>query len=121
MGRKDSHTTRTNQGGSRQDFTPWLTTRDVQIAGAQAAFMLATGGTLKEACDHLNWPGPKQIPLRRLWWHLVSTAQFGEYLTALGRLTKVLERSATGPITTERAANSGSVELQGLLTTQKDG
>lgn len=72
------------------DFTPWLTTRDVQIAGAQAAFMLATGGTLKDACDHLNWPGPKQVPLRRLWWHLESTGQFGNYLEAIGRVSRVL-------------------------------
>lgn len=76
------------------DFTPWLSTRDVQIAAAQAAFMLATGGTLKEACDHLNWPGTRQVPLRRLWWHLESTGQFGDYLETLHGLSQALQREA---------------------------
>lgn len=72
------------------DFTPWLTTRDVQIAAAQAAIMMATGGSLKAACDHLNWPGTRQVPLRRLWWHLESTGQFGEYLDAVQRVSRAL-------------------------------
>lgn len=76
------------------DFTPWLTTRDIQIAAAQAAFMLATGGTLKDACDQFDWPGTRQVPLRRQWWHLESTAQFGEYLDAVGQVARVLEREA---------------------------
>lgn len=77
------------------DFTPWLTTRDVQIAAAQAAFMMTTGATLKEACDHLEWPGTKQVPLRRLWWHLESTGHFGEYLSVVNRVARHLAHDAT--------------------------
>lgn len=75
------------------DFTPWLSTRGAQIAAAQVALMLTTGGSLKEVCDHHSVGGPSQVPLRRLWWHLESLGQLEQYFEAVALAAHTLLHS----------------------------
>lgn len=80
------------------DYSPWLTTRDAQIAAALTALMLATGDDLKTACTTLRWSDANQLPLRRLWWHLGSTGALSDYLTHLGETaTSMLTKSMGTP------------------------
>lgn len=69
-------------------LTPWLRLEHGRKASAQAAFMLATGTSLKTACDHLGWSGPDQVPLRKLWWYLESIGQLGTYLRELREVSQ---------------------------------
>lgn len=80
------------------DYSPWLTTRDAQIAAAMTALMLATGDDLKTTCQTLGWSDTKQLPLRRLWWHLGSTGALSDYLAHLSETaTSMLAESIGTP------------------------
>lgn len=80
------------------DYSPWLSTRDAQIAAAMTALMLATGDDLKTACQTLTWSDRNQLPLRRLWWHLGSTGVLSDYLSAVGETAAaMLAESSRAP------------------------